>query len=134
MVYTINVALMYQVAANRAHEGRRRRWAGIARLVSVLQLPPRNQPVAEADAQSGGVVWPRGVLLRTGTRRVMYGSLVGHIRISAPNVDMFRLYKSILGDRPVTVEFRPKCEDLVQTNTRGCTNSGPCGDPKPLFP
>ena len=35
-------------------------------------------------------------MVRTETRRVVYGSLVGHIRISAPNPDLFRLYKSML--------------------------------------
>ena len=83
MVYTTSVALMYQVAANRAHEGRRRRWAGIDRFVSVPHRSPRKQPVVEADAHSECEVRPRGVLVRTETRRVVYGADVGHTRISA---------------------------------------------------
>ena len=99
--------------------------ARIARLVSGQQLLPRKLPLASANALSGRVLWPRGVLLRTDTDRVVYGSLVGHIRISAPNVDLFRVYKSMPRDRPSTAKFRRKLKDLVHTKTWGCTNLGP---------
>ena len=124
MVYTTYVAVMYQVEAKGVRstaegDGRVRRRSA---RVGVIARPK--------PARCGGrrIVWLCGM---ASGWAASYGNASGRVRIArrshsnfGPKFSMFRLHSENFEGRLVTVEFGPKFENLVQTNTRGCTNSG----------